>query len=71
MSSQTFNSSARSHVDWDVSKINIERMVLNADFHVKVLTYKDYDDFSSLKGLTNDFYFECIQKFKKIIIRLI
>ena len=61
MSSQTYNSNARPHVDWDVSKKTIEEMVLDAGFsNLKVLTYKENDNFSSVKGMTNDFSFECI-----------
>lgn len=61
MSSQTFNSSLRKHIDWDVSKKTIEQMVLDAGFsNIKVLVYKTDNNYKQLKGLTNDFYFECI-----------
>jgi len=61
MSSQTFNSSLRKNIDWDVSRKTIELMVLNAGFSsIKVLTYKTDANYKNLKGLTNDFYFECV-----------
>lgn len=63
MSSQTFNSKARPHIDWDVNKKNIEEMVLDAGFsNIKALSCEENNEFiQKEKGITNDFYFECLK----------
>lgn len=59
MSSQTFNSSGRPNVDWDVSVESIKKMVYDAGFS-SIITLILTQQNDSSNGKTNNFYFEAI-----------